>query len=79
MLQLETKNATFGSIIHKRMKQHHLPISKHSSLKVVFWVIPSFGHFKDFIVSAKVFELMTSALAYIKCQVFFYDIIRNKM
>ena len=46
-------------------------MSKHSCLKVIFWAIPSFGHFKDFIVSSKVFVLMTSALAYTKCQVIF--------
>ena len=73
VLQLETKNATFGSMIDERMKQRHLPVSKHSSLKVVFWAIPSFGHFKDFIVSSKVFELMSSALADIKCPVIFYN------
>ena len=73
MLQVETKNATFGSIIDERKKQHHLPVSKHSSLKVVFWAFPSFGHFKDFNVSSKILELMTLALAYIKCQVIFYN------
>ena len=36
VLQVETKNAPFGSIIDERIKQHHLPVSKHSSLKVVF-------------------------------------------
>ena len=73
VLQVETKNAIFGSIIDGRIKQHHLPVSKHSSLKVVFWAIPSFGHFKDFDISSEVFELMTSALAYIKCQEIFYN------
>ena len=79
VLQLETKNATFGSMIDERMKQHHLPVSKHSSLKVVFWAIPSFGHFKDFIVSSKVFGQMTSALAYIKRQVVFYNTVKDEM
>ena len=36
---VETKNATFGSIVNERMKQHYLPISKHSSLKVVFYAM----------------------------------------
>ena len=36
VLQVETKNAPFGSIIDERIKQHHLPVSKYSSLKVVF-------------------------------------------
>ena len=77
VLQVETKNATFGSIIDERMKQHHLPVSKHSSLKVVFWAIPSFGHIKNFNVSLKVFELMASALVYIKCQAIFYNTARD--
>ena len=79
VLQFETKNATFGSIIDERMKQHHLPISKLSSLKIVFKAIPSFGHFKDFNVSSQVFELMTSALAYIKCQVIFYNTAKDEI
>ena len=78
VLQVETKNATFGWIIDGRIKQHHLPVSKHSSLKVVFWAISSFGHFKDFHISSEVFELMTSALAYIKCQVDFYDTAKDE-
>ena len=78
VLQVETKNATFGSIIDGRIKQHHLPVSKHSSLKVVFRAIPSFGHFKDVNISAEVFEVMTSALAYIKCQVIFYTTAKNE-
>ena len=52
VLKFKTKNATFGSIVDKKMKQHHLPVSKHSSLKVVFCAIPYFGHFKDFNVSS---------------------------
>ena len=36
VLQVETKNAPFGSIIDERIKQHHFPVSKYSSLKVVF-------------------------------------------
>ena len=76
VLQVETKNVPFGSIIDERMKQHHLPVSKHSSC---FWAIPSFGHFKDFNISSKVFELITSALAYIKCQVIFYNTAKDEM
>ena len=34
--QVETRYATFGSIIDGRIKQHHLPVSKDSSLKVFF-------------------------------------------
>ena len=78
MLQLETKNASFGLTTDGRMKQHHLPVSKHSSLKVAFWAIPSFGHFKDSHISSEVFELMTSALAYIKCQVIFYNTAKDE-
>ena len=36
VLQVETKNAPFGSIIDERIKQHLLPVSKHTSLKVIF-------------------------------------------
>ena len=79
VLQVETKNATFGSIIDGRIKQHYLPVSKHSSLKVVFWAILSFGHFKDCNVSSKAFELMVSTLAYIKCQVIFYNTAKDEM
>ena len=78
MLRVETKNATFGSIIDERIKQHHLPVSKHTSLKVVFWAIPNFGYFKDFSVSSKVVELVTSALAYIKCQWIFYKTAKDE-
>ena len=78
VLQFETKNATFGTTIDKRMKQHYITVSKHSSLKIVFWAIPSFGHFKDFDISSEVFELMTSALAYIKCQVIFYNTAKDE-
>ena len=78
VLQLETKNLTLGSLIDGKIKQHHSPVSKHSSLKVVFWAIPSFGHFKDFNVSSEVFELMTSALAYIKYQVIFYNTAKDE-
>ena len=66
-------------MIDDRMKKHHFPVSKRSSLKVVFLAIPSFGHFKDFNVSSKVFELMTSALAYIKCQVIFNKTARDEI
>ena len=76
VLQVETKNATFGSITDERTKKHNLLVSKRSSLKVVFWAIPSF---KDFIVSSKAFELMTSALAYVKCQIIFYNTARDEM
>ena len=55
MLQVETKNVTFDSITDKRMKKHHLPVQKRSSLRVVFVAIPSFGHFKHFNVSSEVF------------------------
>ena len=79
VLQLKTKNATFGSIINKGMKQHQTPVSKHSSLKVVFWAVPSFGHFEDFFVSSKVFGLMTSTLANIKCQVFSYNTVKYEI
>ena len=79
VLQVETKNATFGSIIDERKKQHHLPVSKHSSLKVVCGPIPNFGYFKDFDISSKVFELMTSALAYMKCQVIFYNTTKDEI
>ena len=65
VLQVETKNATFGSVIDGRIKQHHLPVSKHSSLKVVFQAIFSFRQFKDFNLS--------SAFAYTKCQAIFYN------
>ena len=78
VLQVETRYATFGSIIDGRIKQHPLPVSEHSSLKVVFWAFPSFGHFKDFDISSEVFELMTSALAYIKCQVIFYNTAKDE-
>ena len=78
VLQVETKNVTFGSIIDGRIKQHHLPVLKHSSLKVVFWAFPSFAHFKDFDISSEVFELMTSALAYIKCQIIFYNTAKDE-
>ena len=79
MRQLKTKNATFGSMIEEKIKQHQSPVSEHSSLKVVFRAIPSFGHFKDFNVSSKVFKVMTSALVYIKLQVIFYNTARGEM
>ena len=79
VLYVKIKNSTFGSIIEEKVKLHHLPISEHSGLKVVFWAIPSFGLSKDFNVSSKVFELMTSALAYIKCQVIFHNTARDRM
>ena len=78
VLQLETKNAKFRSINEKK-KEHYLPVSKHSSLKVVFYAISSLGHFKDFIVSSKAFELMTSASAYVECQIIFYNTARDEM
>ena len=78
VLQVETKNATFGSIIDERMKQYFLPVLKHSSLKVVLWAIPSFWDFLDLNVSSEVFELMTSALAHIKCQVISYNTSKDK-
>ena len=58
MLQVETKNAMFGSITDEKMKKHHLPFSKRFSLRAVFLAIPSFGHSIHFNVSSKVFELI---------------------
>ena len=46
--------------------------------KLFFWAIPSFGHIKYFNVSSKVFELMASALVYIKCQAIFYNTARDE-
>ena len=79
VLQKKIKNATFSSIIDETMKQHFLPVSKYSSLNVVLWALPSFWDFLDFNVSSEVFELMTSALAHIKCQVIFYNTSKDKM
>ena len=59
--------------------KHHIIVSKHSSLKVVFWAFSNIGHFKDFEKSSKVFELMTSALDNIKCHVIFFNAARAKM
>ena len=44
-----------------------------------FLATSSFGHFKYFNVSSKVFEIMTSVLAYIKCQIIFYNTAREEM
>ena len=60
--------------IDGRIKQHHLPVSKHTKLESCFFVaIFSFRQFKDFNISSELIELMTSALAYIKGQIIFYN------
>ena len=79
VLQVETKNATFGSIIEENIKWHHLSVLEHSSLKVVFELLLVLYISKILIYPFKESELMSSALAYIKCQVIFYNTARDIM
>ena len=47
------RKRNIGSIIDEKIKLYYLPVSKRSSLKVVFWAIPIFGRFKDLMYPQK--------------------------